>query len=52
MLYQIDELVYGLDSDLGPLVEKAWNNIMTDIEIHDNLETMLISEFSREQARG
>ena len=50
MLCQVDELFYGLDSNLGPLVQKALENIMDDIEIHDNIETILISEFSRKQA--
>jgi hypothetical protein len=51
MVYQLDEILDCLDSDVAPLVFKTWENIKDDIEIHDNFKTILISEFSREQAR-
>lgn len=51
MMYQLDELLDCLDSDVEPLVYKAWENIKDDIKLYDNIETILISEFFREQAR-
>ena len=50
MMYQLDELLDSLYPNDESLVYKAWENIKDDIKIHDNIETILISEFSRKQA--
>jgi hypothetical protein len=51
MMYQLDELLDSLHPNVESLVYKTWENIKDDIKIHDNIETILISEFSRERAR-
>jgi len=51
MMYQLDELLDCLYPEVESLVYKTWENIKDDIKIHDNIETILISEFSRERAR-
>jgi hypothetical protein len=50
MMYQLDELLDWLYPGVESLAYKIWENIKDDIKIHDNIDTILISEFSREQA--